>query len=209
MTVAMTMPTMEDPVRPPWTVTLVCGASGVGKTRVARALATRYGTPLAEADDIVTALGALTTPAQAPELHFWKTHPETNGWPPDRIVEQHFVVVEALLPGLRAVVRDHVEFEAAVVFEGDYLVPELASGFGHAARAVVISEPDEGQIVENFNSREPDEPAQRFRARVSLLIDAELARRGNALGAPVVLARPWDTTVQRTDEALRTLSQAG
>jgi hypothetical protein len=118
-------------------------------------------------------------------------------------------VVETLVPGLRAVVRDHIEFQAAVVFEGDYLVPELASGFGNSARAVVISEPDGGQIVENFNSREPDEPAQQLRAQVSLLVDAELARRGNAVGAPVVLARPWDTSVYRTDEALRTLNRAG
>ncbi|HUG74131.1 MAG TPA: AAA family ATPase [Acidimicrobiia bacterium] len=186
-------------------MTLVCGASGVGKSHVARALALRYGTPLAEADDIVTALGALTTPDQAPELHFWNTHPEASAWPPERIVEQHFRVVEALTPGLRAVVNDHIEFQSAVVIEGDYLVPELASGFGSAVRAVVIAEPDEVQIVENFRSREPDEPAQQSRARVSLLVEAELTRRGDAVGAPVVLARPWDTAVHRADEALRAL----
>jgi 2-phosphoglycerate kinase len=56
---------------PPWTVTLVCGASGVGKTSVAVPLAARYGAPLAEADDIVTALKAVTTPEQMPVLHFW------------------------------------------------------------------------------------------------------------------------------------------
>jgi len=39
-------------------VTLVCGASGTGKSCLARPLAERYGVPLAEADDIVTALQA-------------------------------------------------------------------------------------------------------------------------------------------------------
>ncbi len=37
--------------RPPWTVTLVCGASGVGKSRLAVPLAVRYGVPLAEPDE--------------------------------------------------------------------------------------------------------------------------------------------------------------
>jgi len=41
---------------PSWTVTLVCGASGVGKSSVAIPLARQYGTPLAEVDDIVMAL---------------------------------------------------------------------------------------------------------------------------------------------------------
>ena len=45
-------------MRAPWIVTLVCGASGTGKSCLARPLAERYGAPLAEADDIVTALQA-------------------------------------------------------------------------------------------------------------------------------------------------------
>jgi len=52
---------------PSWTVTLVCGASGVGKSSVAIPLARQYGTSLAEVDDIVMALkanaGKLSVPA--------------------------------------------------------------------------------------------------------------------------------------------------
>src|SRR5580704_3116030 len=63
-------------MRAPWIVTLVCGASGTGKSCLARPLAERYGVPLAEADDIVTALQAITTREQQPVLHFWQTHPQ-------------------------------------------------------------------------------------------------------------------------------------
>src|SRR5918999_1581663 len=67
---AMSAPSVASP----WIVTLVCGASGVGKSSVAVSLARRYGVPLAEADEIVTAVKALTTPEQAPMLHLWDTH---------------------------------------------------------------------------------------------------------------------------------------
>jgi 2-phosphoglycerate kinase len=188
-------------------VTLVCGASGVGKSRVARALSVRYGAPLAETDDIVTALRAMTTSAQAPELHFWHTNPEALTWAPERIAEQHLRLADALRPGLQSVILDHIEFAAAVVLDGDYLVPDLANGFNGAVRAVVISEPDEGQLVENLLSREPDEPEQRKRARVSLLIEAELIGRAVTAGAPVVPARPWDTAPDRSDLALQSWHQ--
>jgi 2-phosphoglycerate kinase len=161
-------------MRAPWIVTLVCGASGVGKSRVARPLAERYGVPLAEADDIVTALQAITTPEQQPMLHFWETHPEFRSWTPERIAARHFDVASALRPAYAAVIADHVEFAAPAVFEGDYLLPELAAA---------------GQ--------------QRDRARVSALVSAELARRARHCGVPVVPARPWGDGLDRVDKALR------
>jgi len=54
----------------PGLVTVVCGASGAGRSRAAFALAARYGVPLAEADDIVTALRAMTSYEQQPQLHY-------------------------------------------------------------------------------------------------------------------------------------------
>jgi len=38
-------------MRREWIVTVVCGASGVGKSSVAIPLAARYGVPLGETDD--------------------------------------------------------------------------------------------------------------------------------------------------------------
>lgn len=189
-------------MRAPWIVALVCGASGAGKSRVARPLAQRYGVPLAEADDIVTALQAITTPEQQPLLHFWETHPEFRSWTPERIAARHFEVANALRPAYAAVIADHVEFAAPVVFEGDYLLPELAAEAGTAVRAVVIDEQDEDQITANYLRREPSGP-QRDRARVSALVGAELARRARHCGVPVVPARPWGDGLDRVDKALR------
>jgi len=188
---------------PPWTVTLVCGASGVGKSRLARPLAARYGVPLGEADDVVTAMKALTTAEQFPALHYWDTHPEAGAWAPEKIVELHREVAEALRPGFEAVIADHVEYAAPVVLEGDYLDPSLAAGFDGEVRAVVLAELNEDRIVANYAQREPEWPEQRHRARVSVLLSALLAERAHAAGMPVVSARPWHGGLDRVDRALR------
>jgi 2-phosphoglycerate kinase len=187
----------------PWVVTVVCGASGVGKTSVAVGLAARFGVPLGEADDIVTALQALTTPEQLPVLHAFDRDPAAFDTA-EKIMRQHFAVADALAPGLRAVIADHIEFRAPTVLEGDYLTPELATEFGPAVRAVVIGEPDPRQIVANLRSREPASGDQDDRARVSAMVDAELTRRARAAGVPVEPARPWASGVDRAAAALRT-----
>ena len=185
-----------------WKITLVCGASGVGKSRLAVSLARGYGHPLAEADDVVTAVKALTTPENAPIMHLWDSHPEAAGWPPEKIAEHHFTVAEALRPGLLAIIADHLAFNAPVVLEGDYVLPDLAVGFGSAVRAVVVSEDDPDQLVANFAAREPG-PAQHGRAAVSILVGAELVHRADAAGQAVVSARPWHDLVERADRVLR------
>jgi len=190
--------------RLPWTVTLVCGASGVGKSHLARALADRYGVPLGEADDIVTALKAVTSAEQQPLLHRWETDPQVRTWRPEQIAELHLEVAGALRPAYEAVIADHVECGAPAVFEGDYLLPELAGGQGGPGglvRAVLLDEPDAEQIAANYLRREPG-TQQAGRARVSAMIGAGLARRARRLGIPVVPARPWGGSVDRVTEAL-------
>jgi 2-phosphoglycerate kinase len=188
---------------PPWIVAVVCGASGAGKTWVAERLAARYDVPLSAGDDIVTALQAFTTPDQQPLLHYWDTHPEAFEWPPARIAEHHLSVVDSLQGAYRAVVADHVECQAPVVLEGDYLLPELANGFGGQVRAFLLAEPDEDQIVANYLAREPDEAAQRLRAQISVEVNERLTARAHAAGMPVVPARPWADSLDRVDAALR------
>jgi 2-phosphoglycerate kinase len=195
----------RDP--PPWTVTLVCGASGVGKSTVARLLAARYGVPLAEADDLVTGIKAVTTAEQQPVLHYWDTHPEAAGWEPERIADLHLAVAEALRPAFRAVIADHVEGPAPVLLEGDYLVPDLVGGFGGAVRAVVVSEPVADQVVANYRAREPGSGVPRGRALISALVERRLAERAADAGVPVVAARPWADAVDRIDRALRAGNQ--
>ena len=188
---------------PSWTVTLVCGASGIGKTAVAVRLASRYGVPLGEADDVYTALKALTTPEQQPLLHYWDSHPEAGSWSPARIADLFLAAAESVEVAYRAVAADHVEFRMPVVLESDVLLPGLAAGFGEHVRAFVLEESDEDQIVANYLAREPQHGEQRHRARVSVEVNNRLVERARAAGLPVVPARPWVDGLDRVDAALR------
>ena len=188
--------------RPPWIVAVICGASGVGKTTVAEALAARHRVPLAEADDLVTAVKAVTTAEQQPILHYWDLHPHARAWSVDEIVDLHLQVAEVMAPAFRAVVADHVEFGARAVLEGDYLLPERLADLDDAVRVVVLDEPDEDQIVASFLRREPETGPQRVRARVSVRLGQRLVDRARQAGVPVVPARPWGDGVDRVDSAL-------
>ena len=190
-------------VPPSWTVTLLCGAAGIGKTSVAVRLASRYGVPLGEADDVYTALKALTTPEQQPLLHYWDSHPEAGSWSPAKTADLHLAAAESVQVAYRAVVADHVESRTPVVLESDVLLPGLALGFGKRVRAFVLEESDEDQIVANFLAREPQYGEQRHRAQVSVEVNNRLVERARAAGLPVVPARPWGDCLDRIDAALR------
>lgn len=186
----------------PWTVAVVCGASGVGKSSVARPLAVRYGVPLGEVDDLVTALKALVLPADMPALHRWDTDPGIRSMSPDDIAELHLQVADELVPGIRAVIADHLEFDAPVVLEGDYLVPELVSEFGDAVRGVLLHEPDTDQNAANMLARESSPDGHAFRARVNAEIGRRLANRARWAGVPVLAPRPWADGLDRVIDVL-------
>lgn len=191
---------MREREDPPWTVALICGASGVGKTTAARELANRYGAALGEADDIVTALKALTTAERLPALHYWDNHPEAASWPAEQIAALHLSVAEELTPAFAAVIADHLEYNARVVLEGDYLLPDLALGLGPRVRAVVLTDTHES-IVSNYHTREPNRGPQDIRASVGVLITAALTHRAQH-EIPIVAARPWQDSLARIDAAL-------
>ena len=192
---------MREPGIPTWTVALICGASGVGKTTAARALAHRYGAALGEADDVVTALKALTSAQHLPALHYWDTHPEAGSWPAEQIAALHFQVAEELTPAFAAVIADHLAYDAPVVLEGDYLLPELVLGLAPQVQAIVLTD-TEAAIVSNYHAREPQRGAQDLRASVGALVTAELTRRAEQARVPVRAARPWQDSLARIDAVL-------
>jgi 2-phosphoglycerate kinase len=185
-------------------VLLIGGPSGAGKTRLSYPLARRFGVPIVEVDDIVEALQVMTTPEQQPALHYWATHAEAARLPPEGILRLHLGVAEALVPALAAIVANHLETDTPVIVEGDYLLPGFAASdhFGGApangqVASLFLHEPEEAQLVANFSGREPDEGAQKGRARVSALFGEWIAAEAARYGVSVVPARPWSTLQRR------------
>ncbi len=181
---------------PPWTVLLIGGASGVGKTSVSYRVAQHFGVGITEVDDFQVILEKMTTPEQLPALHFWNTLPDPMSLSPKEIFEQGLEIGEVLTPALEAVIDNHIESQQPIVLDGDFIHPILAT-YHDQVRAVFIYEPDEAQIVANFLSREPEEGSQDFRARVSWLKGEWLKQEADRLGVTVLKSRPWDTLLSR------------
>jgi 2-phosphoglycerate kinase len=167
-------------------------------------LARRLGVNLIEVDDIQIALEVATGPTQMPLLHFWRTHfDEYRSWTDERRVEHHIRVCrDVFAPVMRAVIGDHLTTGRRVVYEGDFLLPEMATMAVYGdepndgrVRGLFVSEPDEAQIAANYRAREGG--AEPERSRVSALLDAFIRAECHRRGVPIVDARPWDTVVER------------
>ncbi len=195
---------MQNPPPRPWTVLLLGGAPGTGKTAISYRLAQHFGVGLTEVDDFQVLLEAMTTPAQQPALHFWRTHPDPGSLTAEAIFEQGLTIGPVMSRGLEAVIANHLDGQTPVVLEGDFIHPALAAQqtFGEFAnngqvRALFLYEADEQQLLANFAQREPETGPQIIRARVSALYGQWLKREAERHGLPVLPARPWDTVFER------------
>jgi 2-phosphoglycerate kinase len=192
-----------------WRVLLVGGASGVGKTKLARSLARHYRVNLVEVDDVQVILERTTTPEQQPPLHFWRTNwAAFSAWSIGA-QRQHFLRVarEVFAPALEAVIARHLEDGQDMILEGDYLLPELALLDAYETqpndgrvRSLFVLEDDEAQIASNYLEREG--VSQPDRARTSWDFGQWIRHECERLGVPFVAARPWNTVTQRTVDAL-------
>jgi 2-phosphoglycerate kinase len=192
-----------------WQVLLIGGASGTGKTSVSYRLARHFGVGITEVDDFQVLLHQMTTPEQQPVLHFWKSHPNPGALSPEEIIENGMAIGRVMLPGLEAVIANHLESNTPIILEGDFILPVLATqaAFGDIpnigrVKAVFLIELDEDQLRRNYLQREPDSGDQSKRARVSWLYGQWLTGEAQRCGVPIVQPRPWHDVFERVIAAI-------
>ncbi|MEV0679054.1 hypothetical protein AB0I60_21300 [Actinosynnema sp. NPDC050436] len=186
-----------------WRVLLLGGASGSGKSALSYPVARARGAALVEVDDLVVALQSITTAAQHPALHHWRTRSD-DGMSAEEVTAAQVALAEAIEPALEAVIANHLETDLPLVLEGDYLLPAFCAKWTHGdVRAVFVHEPDPAQLERNYASREPDAGVQRKRAADSAHYGEWLAAEARRHGLPVLAARPWADALDRLDLAVR------
>ena len=192
----------------PWRVLLLGGASGVGKSQVSYRLARHYGVSVVAVDDFQTVLEHMTTPAEQPVLHYWRTHhDEWRALDDDGKLAYTLRYAGVMAQALEHVIANHLESAAPVVLEGDFILPELALRSTHGdeaadgrVRAIFLYEEDEAQIARNYAAREGRD--QSGRARLSWRYSEWLRGEAQRLGLPAVAARPWETVLERSIAAV-------
>lgn len=196
--------TTNNPVNPSWTVLLLGGPSGAGKTSVSYRLAQHFRAGLVEIDDLQAALQEMTTPEQMPLLHIWRTRPQIHAQSAELIFDQILAIAEVMTPALEAVIEKHLTTKRPLILDGDLIVPSLLTqpGFGSRVRGIFLYEDDEKQLIENFARRDPG-TLQTKRARVSWLYGQWLKEEAERSGIIVLPARPWETVFERIVASLK------
>lgn len=201
--------------QPDWTVLLIGGPSGVGKSTIAARLGRRLGITWLQVDDLRLALQAsrVILPEGTAALYFFDETPDLWSRPPERLCQGLIAVGEALAPAIAKVVDNHVHIAAPVVIEGDGILPALLTRpelREHVAagqvRAVFVVEPDEQEIFTNMQARGRGlegraEDELRTQARANWLYGQWLAGEARAQALPVAAPRPWMTLVTRVAAA--------
>ncbi len=193
-----------------WQVLLLGGPSGSGKTNVSYRLAHHFRIGITEVDDFQVILERMTTPAEQPVLHYWHTHPEAANQTAEEMVKQLIAIGQVMAPALEAVITNHLESNAPIVLEGDFILPTVAtssafatSSIGSQIQALFLYEESEEQLRLNFSQREPEQGIQEKRARVSWLYGQWLKQEAERVGAITLPACPWHNLFDRILAAIK------
>jgi 2-phosphoglycerate kinase len=191
-----------------WTVLLVGGNAGSGKTTASRAAALSVGVPLTQVDDVRLALQAATSPRSHRALHAFVTDPNVWQRPTPELLELFLSVGRAVAAALEPVIAHHAYSDLPLILEGDGLLPRFARQGVYAGyrtdriRAVFLVESDEDELWgravargRGFTERSPAEQAAEI--RLSVAFASWLTREAEEFGLPVIPSRPVDTAVQR------------
>jgi len=184
-----------------WTVLIIGGASGTGKSETAYKIAGYYGISVLEFDDIHIAVKPMVPADKYPAIfdadgHDWMNRGvEWNvNWLKD--------VSREMSEALERLVARHIDDDVPVIIEGDFIIPELVKPLlTSKVKALFIQESEVSRIISNFQSRESGEP-QSFRAEISVSYNNWIRKSCEELGMLTLESRPWDTALDRVLELL-------
>lgn len=186
-----------------WTVLLIGGPSGTGKSSIAYKIAEYYGVNVLEIDDLHTAVKMASTKKDYPAIHYWDTGAD---WMEIGVLDNVNWLTEVskeMMPVIKEIVNRHIEEDLPVIIEGDFIHPDLAIACeSPEVRSIFVCEPDINQIVENYQKREGGEP-QLYRAQISIGYGNKIKEYCEKHGGKVLDARPWESALERVLEELQ------
>jgi 2-phosphoglycerate kinase len=185
-----------------WTVLFVGGASGTGKSILAKQIGKFYGTKVLEVDDIGQALRALTSKEILPALHFFSTGINWKDIGVEGNVNWLISVGKEIIPALKRIADRHIAENIPIVIEGDFINPEFTVSFRQEEiKSVFLLEPNKKQLLQNFLKRDSGE-LQNYMADICIEYEKWLKNECIKMGIKYFESRPWKTQLERVIEIL-------
>lgn len=195
-------------------VLLIAGASGTGKTTVAKRIARERGVAWVQVDDLRLALqysGArLPDDDATDDLCFFLRTPDVWTLPAGRLCDALVATGRAMTEAIVIVTGNHIVQGDPAVIEGDGILPgildhpELRGFVGSGALGMVVLAPaSEAELLGNMVDRgrgehlDPESPEARRIAAASWRFTRWLVGEAEARDVPVVPTRPWETLAAR------------
>lgn len=189
-----------------WTVLLIGGASGTGKSTLAARISRSTRVPWIHADDFRMAIERAAIGRDARRMRFF--HDDAN-WlrhTPVELTRVHRGISAVACKGLAIVVSHHLAMDEPLIIEGDDILPSFARLMvdegGGRVRAVTLFEPDESQVQRNMLARDRGlsrRPAAIREQMIALAIadGRRIEREARRYGVPLVPAPPFSTLARR------------
>lgn len=194
------------------------GSSGIGKTRLARALGTHMETPWLQVDDLRLALqySHVILPQHTEDLYFFADTKQIWQRPAEQLLAGLIATSEVLSPAIEIVIANHIDTAAPLIVEGDNILPSLLERpllrqyvLAGLLQVVFLVESQEAVIQANIEGRARGTTLQstqelQTEARTKWLYGQWLSTEAQRLNIPIVEARPWVTLVDRVTSTLLT-----
>ncbi len=197
-----------------WTVLLIGGISGIGKTTAAESLGMQLGIPWLQVDDLrlILQFSDLVPRATNPDLYFFLDH-ELQDMSTVTYCDKLIAVGGIVSRSLQVVIDHHIATNKPIILEGDGIVPASAAAYASAndqrVRSIFIAEDDKHVLQKNMRERgrgvSPDgeaSAAQQTHIHGSWLFGQWLQKEAAQHHVPCIAARPHDTLAERIQSAV-------
>ena len=190
-----------------WTVLIIGGASGTGKSTVAYEIAKYYGISVLEFDDIQRTVKTVIKKTNLAKDMYIAIHDlEGDNWIDlgvDWNVNWLKSVSKEMFEFLKEIVERHVDENVPVIIEGDFIIPELVKTLLNSkVKSIFVLEGDKEQIINNYMSREGGD-RQTFRADISVSYNNWIQKTCEELMMDSLESRPWNNALDRANKILK------